>query len=471
MVEDWENKLKQKELPDIKYFHSSLNNTKSSTDDYSYVKEIYNYFDCEEISDYNNWYVKTEAFILADVFSAYRKKMHQIYGLQSLYCISTPGFTNRAMLRTTSDEIKLMTDLNMHLMIENWIRGGRCEPIYYHAKANNKYINPNFNNEKESGEIKFDYNISNYTDAHILNLNPYGEYLFAFVIDIYYPKKLHDRDFEFPILCDQSIPPNDKVKKLISTFYDKKNYTLSLHMLRHCLRKGLKLKKIYQVMYAKQSNFMKSYISLNNEKRTEYSTNKDKISVEPFKRMSNANFGKQIEDIRKYKDARIANNVDKAKKVATKVTLNEWHILPENVLLYKTKKPSDLLDKPTIIGLATLEIAKLEMNIHYDRLKEIFGDHMRLLYTDTDSLKLLIKNINPCKLNNILKDYIDTSNFPSDTVFPLELDKNKKRFGCLKFENGDCPCEEYNSKVPKTYKEKWINQIKSIKEKGLKQGF
>ena len=69
-------------------------------------------------------------------------------------------------------------------------------------------------------------------------------------------------------------------------------------MLRHCLRKGLKLKKIYQVIHAKQSNSMKSYISLNNEKRTEYSTNKDKISVEPFKCMSKANFGKQIEDIR-----------------------------------------------------------------------------------------------------------------------------------------------------------------------------
>ena len=57
--------------------------------------------------------------LLADVFSAYRKKLHQIYGLDPPYCISTPGFTNRAMLRTTSVEIKLMTDLNMHLMIEN----------------------------------------------------------------------------------------------------------------------------------------------------------------------------------------------------------------------------------------------------------------------------------------------------------------------------------------------------------------
>ena len=71
-------------------------------------------------------------------------------------------------------------------------------------------------------------------------------------------KKLLDKDFEFPLLCDQSIPPNDKVKNLMSTFYDKKNYTISLHMLKSCLRKGLKLKKIHQVIYAKQSNFMKS---------------------------------------------------------------------------------------------------------------------------------------------------------------------------------------------------------------------
>ena len=33
------------------------------------------------------------------------------------------------------------------------------------------------------------------------------------------------------------------------------------------------------------------------------------------------------------------------------------------------KKSSDLLDKPITIGFTILEIAKLEMNIHYDRLK------------------------------------------------------------------------------------------------------
>ena len=103
------------------------------------------------------------------------------------------------------------------------------------------------------------------------------------------------------------------------------------------------------------------------------------------------------------------------------------------------------------------------MNIHYDRLKEIFGDNMRLLYSDTDSLKLLIENMNPYKLEGRSKDSIHTSNLFSDTVFPLEPGGNKKCSGCSKFENGECPCKEYNPKAPKTYQEKRNNQMKLVK--------
>ena len=41
MDEDWEIKLKEKQLPDIQYFESSLNNTKYSNDDYQYTKEFF----------------------------------------------------------------------------------------------------------------------------------------------------------------------------------------------------------------------------------------------------------------------------------------------------------------------------------------------------------------------------------------------------------------------------------------------
>ena len=152
----------------------------------------------------------------------------------------------------------------MHLMIEKGIGGARCEPTYYHAKANNKY--PNFDKEKDEEsyiisldanslyasamgyklpfhEPKFYKDVTKYTVDYILNLDPHGEYLHVFVVDIHYPSKLHNRDFERPILGDQSIPPNDKTEKLMSTFYDKKNYTIYLHMLKYCLKKGLKFKK------------------------------------------------------------------------------------------------------------------------------------------------------------------------------------------------------------------------------------
>ena len=94
----------------------------------------------------------------------------------------------------TNAEIKLITNIDMHLMIEKGISGDRCEPTYYHAKANNKYINPNFNKEKDEesyiisldanslyasamcyklpfGKPKFDKDDTKYTVDYILNLD------------------------------------------------------------------------------------------------------------------------------------------------------------------------------------------------------------------------------------------------------------------------------------------------------------
>ena len=316
---------------------------------------------------------------------------------------------------------------------------------------------------------KIDNNDSKYTNDYILNLDPNGEYCYIFVVDIHYPSKLHDRDFEFPILCDKLIPSSDKIKKLMSTFHDKENYTISLHMLKYCLKRGLKLKKIHHVIYAEHSDFIKSYVTFNNEKRTECSINKDKFGVHRCKLMNNANFGKQIENVRKYKDTRIANNAGKAKKLASKVTLNNWHILSEFLTLHEMKKSNVLLNKPITVGFMILETAKLWMNIYYDTLKEKFNDKMQLLYIDTDSLKFFIKGTNPYEWKNHgLENLIDTSNFSIDTVFPLEPGQNAKCIGYLKFENGEYPCLGFNYKAPKTYEEKRINQLKSIKAKGFK---
>ena len=65
-----EKQLKEKELPDIKYFHSSLSNTICFDKDYSYPKETYNFFKCENIKDYNDVYVQTDVLLLGDAFAS-----------------------------------------------------------------------------------------------------------------------------------------------------------------------------------------------------------------------------------------------------------------------------------------------------------------------------------------------------------------------------------------------------------------
>ena len=52
------------------------------------------------------------------------------------------------MLKMTNAQIELITNPNIHLIIKKGIRGGRCEPIYYHAKANNKCVNRNFDEKR-----------------------------------------------------------------------------------------------------------------------------------------------------------------------------------------------------------------------------------------------------------------------------------------------------------------------------------
>ena len=52
MDENWKNKLKDKDLPDIKYFQSSVANTKCSSSDYSCAKETFNYFEYKNAKYY-----------------------------------------------------------------------------------------------------------------------------------------------------------------------------------------------------------------------------------------------------------------------------------------------------------------------------------------------------------------------------------------------------------------------------------
>ena len=73
-------------------------------------------------------------------------------------------------------------------------------------------------------------------------------------------------------------------------------------------RLGLTLKKIYRVLEFNQSQWLKQYIEFNTQKRKEARTNGDKDGKALYKLMSNALYGKTMENLKTRIDIKLVSN-------------------------------------------------------------------------------------------------------------------------------------------------------------------
>lgn len=120
-------KLEEKSLPDKEKFYSKLNDSHISDEDYEFAKRVWEEFDIETLGEYTDVYLLIDCLLLCDVFEQFRKKCHQIYGLDPARYVTSPSYSWDCMLRTTQVEIELITDVDMLLMIESGVRGGICQ--------------------------------------------------------------------------------------------------------------------------------------------------------------------------------------------------------------------------------------------------------------------------------------------------------------------------------------------------------
>ena len=79
-------------------------------------------------------------------------------GLDPSHYVSAPGMFNDSLYKSSGVEIKLMTDMDQYLMVENGIRGGMTMVSHRFAKANNPKC-PDYDPSKPKSYITYvDYN-------------------------------------------------------------------------------------------------------------------------------------------------------------------------------------------------------------------------------------------------------------------------------------------------------------------------
>jgi hypothetical protein len=258
----------------------------------------------------------------------------------------------------------------------------------------------------------------------------------------------------------------DKTEKLIPNLYNKKNYVVHYRNLKLYIQLGMKLTKIHRVLSFNQSKWLEPYIKKNTEMRAKA---KNDFEKDFFKLMNNAIFGKTCENVRKRINLKLVTNKNTALYYSAMPNFKNMTIFNNNLIaidLYKTKVK---FDRPIIIGFCILDLSKVLMyDFHYNTMRNIYNDKIKLLFTDTDSLCYEIKTNDLYEDLLNIKNKLDTSDFPKDNK--LFSNDNKKVIGKFKSETNDKLITEFVGLRAKLYSFTVYNDnYEHKKAKGIKK--
>jgi len=361
-----------------------------------------------------------------------------------------------ASLRNYGKRIELFDDTqsDMYLFIEKAIRGGISFISHRHSKANNKYM-PNYDKTRPSifilyldannlyggsmseplaiGNYRWD-DATNWNTERILNINDNDTISYIFIVDLEYPEEIHDYHNSYPLAPEKKLVKsewlsdyqnelktklkihNNTVEKLVTDLNDKYNYTIYYKNLQLYLQLGMKLKKVHKVMSFMKAPWLKNYITTNSALRQKAKAKKDAFGDKIYKIKNNSVFGKQMENVRNRCNVELvkANN-KKYLKLLSHPTFKKRTIFSENLVAVHRHKKQILLNKPIINGFLILEISKYKMyNFYYNVLKKRYGDKIKLLFTDTDSLCVEIETDDVYVDMSEMKEHFDFSEYPKN---------------------------------------------------------
>ena len=484
-MDSWE-RFADTRLPPKASFYSKLTGEHISDEDYAHAQNVWGVFGCQNMGEYCDLYCRTDVLLLADVFETFRKTCMGRYSLDPAHYYTSPGLSWDALLKKTGVELELLTDYDQHLFIEKGMRGGISMVSKRYARANNPLIEGYDSSKPNTYILYLDANnLYGYAMSQPLPTggfqwvddcdrltetiteHPADSYEgYILEVDLEYPEELHNVHNAYPLAPERMVVKKEwmseyqhelldvgvassEVEKLVPNLYNKNSYVLHYRNLQLYLSLGMKLTKVRRALRFQQSRWMEPYIRLNTELRKKATSGFEK---DLFKLMNNSVFGKTMENLRERVDVKLvrASEDNRLRRLIASPSYARANIFDNDLAAIQMHKSRLVLNRPIYVGVCVLDLSKhLMYDFYYNKLKNQYGEHCQLLYTDTDSLLLEIQTEDVYKDMGASAGLYDTSDYPKD--HPQYSEENKKVVGKMKDECAGRLIAEYVGLRPKMY--------------------
>ena len=383
--------------------------------------------------------------------------------------------------------LELLTDYDIHIFIEKGLRGGISMVSKRFTKANNPMVEA-YDPDKPTTYIMY-LDANNLYGWAMSQALPTGGFEwtdppstqelidhpsdadkgYVLEVNLEYPEELHDAHNDYPLaperlkvdnawMSDYQLDilrqvyggaPHVEVEKLVHNLRNKERYVLHYRNLQLYLSLGMRLSKTHRTLRFNQSLWMEPYIRLNTELRKKASSDFEKNI---YKLMNNSVFGKTMENLRKHVDVKLvrSHEEDKMRRLTANPSFARATVFDDNLAEINMHNSNLLLNRPVYVGMSILDLSKHRMyDFYYNILKQKYGDRCRLLYTDTDSLLIVIQTEDVYADMAATADLYDTSDYPKD--HPLYSATNKNVLDKMKDECAGVPIAENVGLRPKMY--------------------
>lgn len=461
-------------IPPRSDFFSHLTQETISEQDYLHAQKVFSHFNCRNMLDYCELYCCLDVILLLEVIWSFRKVIYEAFGLDCTRYISIPQLSYDCMLKTIDTSIELLPTPEMVLMCEQNIRGGvsyinerhvqlkdysedenKIQDHLVYTDANNLYSVAQ-SSYVPIGDFEWckDDEIE-YLKNHLHEVSEEAKTGYILMVDLEYPVELHTLHADMPlapthkeITFDDLSPYSQrcmihlrgeqtarryKAKKLCSTFEDRINYVIHYRNLQTYQRLGMRVKKIHKAFKFTQAPILKKFIDLCTEKRKNALSLVEKAI---WKLCMNANYGKFIQDNRRFMKALFVKSADKFLKGYRSQLYRGHRILNDYTSVIYQDLEKIELNKLYAIGFTILELSKEHMfSSYYDFMRPALGglNSVNIVLSDTDSLLLHVKNKSRKEMFDSLSPIMDFSNYPPS--HPRFSESKKAMPGYFKDEN------------------------------------